>query len=84
LSAEIGASVASKGGEMRSAIAKQGSAMRVQQFAETLGISVHCARSWAYQRKIASIKLGKLLFIPTSEIDRLLEENLVPAVSGRQ
>jgi excisionase family DNA binding protein len=55
-------------------------AIRVQEFADRLGISVHCARHWAHSRKISSTKIGKLLFIPVGEIDRLIEENLKPAL----
>lgn len=58
--------------------------LSVAEFATTLGISVHCARSWAYQRRIATTKLGKLLFVPTSEIDRLIQENLTPALSATE
>lgn len=53
--------------------------MGVAEFAETMGISVHCARNWVYQRRIASVKLGKLLCIPTTEVERLVQENLRPA-----
>ena len=51
----------------------------VAEFAETMGISVHCARNWIYQRRIASVKLGKLLCVPTTEVERLVAENLRPA-----
>lgn len=51
----------------------------VAEFAATMGISVHCARNWIYQRRIASVKLGKLLCVPTSEVERLVTENLRPA-----
>jgi hypothetical protein len=36
-------------------------------------------RRWAYGRKIASIKLGKRLLIPVSEIRRVVEEGLRPS-----
>jgi excisionase family DNA binding protein len=55
----------------------------VAEFAETMGISVHCARNWIYQRRIASVKLGKLLCVPTSEVERLVTENLRPASDPR-
>jgi excisionase family DNA binding protein len=56
-------------------------AIRPQEFARRLGISVWTARQWAYRGKISSCKVGKLLLIPTSEITRLLSENLRPWVS---
>ena len=36
-------------------------------------------RRWAYDRRIASIKLGKRLLIPVSEIRRVVDEGLRPA-----
>jgi uncharacterized Fe-S cluster-containing radical SAM superfamily protein len=57
------------------------SVIGVAEFADRLGISVHCARNWAYQRRISSTKLGKLLFIPVGEIDRLIQENMKPALA---
>jgi predicted site-specific integrase-resolvase len=69
---------------MKSNKERERAVIGVAEFANSLGISVHCARNWAYQRKIASTKLGgKLLFIPVSEIDRLIQENLKPAVAGK-
>jgi excisionase family DNA binding protein len=55
-------------------------AVRVAEFADRLGVSVHTARHWAHSRKIASTKIGKLLFIPVSELDRLIQENMTPAL----
>ena len=37
-------------------------------------------RGWAYSGRIASIKLGARLMIPTTELDRLIKENLRPAI----
>jgi uncharacterized Fe-S cluster-containing radical SAM superfamily protein len=51
----------------------------IKEFADRLGISVHCARTWAYQRRISSTKLGKLLCVPVGEVDRLIQENMRPA-----
>ena len=44
---------------------------RVQEFAEWFGISVWTARRMAYDGRVASCKVGKLLYIPDSEIERL-------------
>jgi len=43
------------------------------------GVSRWTWRRWAYDRKIASVKLGKRLLIPVSEIRRVVEEGLRPA-----
>ena len=43
--------------------------------------------SWrkdAYSGKIASVKIGRRLLIPKSEIERVMREGLRPAVAERQ
>ena len=52
----------------------------IKDFAASLGISVWTVRGWAYRGRIASVKLGARMMIPTTELDRLLEENLRPAI----
>jgi excisionase family DNA binding protein len=48
--------------------------------AETLtGVSRWTWRRWAYDGKVASVKLGKRLLIPSAEIGRLVAENTRPA-----
>ena len=47
------------------------------------GVSRWTWRRWAYDGKIASVKLGKRLVIPTSEIERLVAQNTRPALEGR-
>ena len=42
------------------------------------GVSRWTWRRWAYDGKIASVKLGKRLLIPGSEIERLVSENTRP------
>lgn len=39
-------------------------------------------RRWAYDGKVASVKLGKRLLIPMAEITRLVEENTRPRLSA--
>jgi hypothetical protein len=39
-------------------------------------------RRWAYTGKVASVKLGKRLLIPASEIERLVAENTRPALQA--
>lgn len=55
--------------------------IRVREFAELLRISVWTARQWAYTGKIASVKAGKHLLIPTGEVSRLVAENTRPRVA---
>ena len=47
------------------------------------GVSRWTWRRWAYDGKIASVKLGKRLLIPTSEIQRLVAQNTRPALERR-
>jgi excisionase family DNA binding protein len=49
------------------------------QFAGELGVSLSCIRRWIRERKIASVKLGKLRRIPATEVDRLILEGFRPA-----
>lgn len=52
--------------------------------AETLtGVSKWTWRRWAYDGKVASVKLGKRLLIPVSEIRRILAEGTRPRVEEK-
>ena len=42
------------------------------------GVSRWTWRRWAYEGKVASVKLGKRLLIPRAEILRLIEDNTRP------
>ena len=44
------------------------------------GVSRWTWRRWAYDGKVASVKLGKRLLIPRAEIDRLVKENTRAAI----
>jgi excisionase family DNA binding protein len=47
------------------------------------GVSRWTWRRWAYDGKVASVKLGKRLLIPSAEIARLVAENTRPRLEGR-
>lgn len=53
--------------------------LTVKQFAQALGITVACVRRWVLERKIQVVKLGRLVRIPRSEVERLIDEGTVPA-----
>ena len=54
--------------------------LKVPEFAATLNITVACTRRWLLERKITGIKIGKrLIRIPASEAQRIIEEGLRPA-----
>lgn len=44
------------------------------------GVSRWTWRRWAYDGKVGSVKLGKRLLLPVSEIERLVSKNMRPAV----
>jgi excisionase family DNA binding protein len=49
--------------------------------AETLtGVSRWTWRRWAYDGKVASVKLGSRLLIPSAEISRMIAENTRPRI----
>ncbi|MFZ0742976.1 MAG: helix-turn-helix domain-containing protein [Terracidiphilus sp.] len=43
------------------------------------GVSRWTWRRWAYDGRIGSVKLGSRLLIPTSEVQRMIEEGARPA-----
>jgi excisionase family DNA binding protein len=57
--------------------------LTVVEAAARLGLSSHTIRAWVAQRRIAHIRLGRAVRIPAGEIDRLLNENTVPAAPIR-
>lgn len=56
----------------------------IAEFARELGIAVPTARRWAYGRRITTVKLGKLLCVPVTEIDRVIAEGTTPALLERK
>jgi excisionase family DNA binding protein len=44
-----------------------------------LGISIHTIRSWVWQRKIESVRVGRAVRIRQSAIDAVIEAGLIPA-----
>jgi excisionase family DNA binding protein len=62
---------------------KHVSLMSVPQFADALGVTRSCVRRWILLRRITTIKLGRLVRIPSAEIERLISSGLRPARSAR-
>jgi excisionase family DNA binding protein len=58
---------------------KDKSLLRVNEFAALLDVTPACVRRWLLERKIASTRIGRLVRIPRSEIERLVESGLRPA-----
>lgn len=57
--------------------------LTVPQTAERLNVTLACIRRWALERKIATVKLGRLIRIPSSEVERLMSVGLRPARPAR-
>ena len=53
--------------------------LSIPQVAERLGITEAAVRRWVLLRKISVIKVGRLVRVPSTELDRLLADGLRPA-----
>lgn len=58
--------------------------LTVPQFSAELGVTASCTRRWLLERKIARVSLGRLVRIPASEVDRLIEQGFQPARDARE
>jgi excisionase family DNA binding protein len=58
--------------------------MSVSDAQALTGISKWTWRSWAYAGKVASVKLGKRLLIPASEIERLVSQGTRPSLPAER
>lgn len=57
--------------------------LSVPEFAEALGVTVACCRRWLLESRITFTKIGRLVRIPASEVDRMISEGLRPAKPRR-
>ncbi|MBI3782090.1 MAG: helix-turn-helix domain-containing protein [Deltaproteobacteria bacterium] len=57
--------------------------LSVDDAAAALGLKAVTLRQWAAARRISRVKLGRRVLIPESEVTRLIEANLVPALLER-
>jgi excisionase family DNA binding protein len=55
--------------------------LNLRQFSAALGMSHEWARKQLASRKVSFAKIGKSIRIPSTEVDRFIEENFVPAGS---
>ena len=53
--------------------------LNVQQFADALGVTRACIRRWVLERRVATVKIGRLVRIPASETERIITAGLRPA-----
>jgi excisionase family DNA binding protein len=57
--------------------------LTLEQAAEQLGLKPVTVRMWASARKIARVKIGRAVRIPASEIAKIIERGLIPALPER-
>lgn len=54
--------------------------LTIPEFADTLHITVACVRRWVLERRITTIRVGRLVRISQEEYQRIVEQGLVPAM----
>ena len=47
--------------------------LNVQAVADELGVTVACIRRWIYQRRITTVKIGRLVKVPETEVQRVIQ-----------
>ncbi len=55
------------------------SLLSIPEFAAALRVTPACVRRWKILNKVAYTKVGRLVRIPSTEVNRLVTENFVPA-----
>jgi excisionase family DNA binding protein len=54
--------------------------LTVPTFAAELGVTPACIRRWILERKITIIKVGRLVRVPASEVERIMQLGTRPAL----
>jgi excisionase family DNA binding protein len=62
---------------------KQTELLTIQDFASVLQVTTACVRRWISERKITTVKIGRLVRIPTEEIEKLVRKGTRPAQSSK-
>jgi excisionase family DNA binding protein len=57
--------------------------LTIPQFATALSVTVACVRRWMIEKRVSVVKLGRLVRIPASEVDRLIADGFRPAENRR-
>ena len=60
------------------AMRNQDPLLTVDEFAGQLRVTRACVRKWILERRIAVVKVGRLVRLPASEIDRIIAEGSRP------
>jgi excisionase family DNA binding protein len=53
--------------------------LTVPEFAAALHVTVACVRRWVLERRITTIRVGRLVRISPEEYQRIVDQGLVPA-----
>ena len=53
--------------------------LTVSQFAEALGVTVACVRRWVLERKIAHVKVGRLVRFRPEVLEEVISQGVRPA-----
>ncbi|HKO57426.1 MAG TPA: helix-turn-helix domain-containing protein [Thermoanaerobaculia bacterium] len=53
--------------------------LTVPEFAARLKVTVACVRRWIVEKRLATVKMGRLVRIPSEEADRIIDEGYRPA-----
>jgi hypothetical protein len=53
--------------------------MTVPDFARAVSVTTACIRRWVWERRVASVKLGRCVRIPATEAARIIDAGMRPA-----
>jgi DNA binding domain, excisionase family len=53
--------------------------MTISEVADALHVTVACLRRWVLERRINTIRIGRLVRISAQECERIVEQGVVPA-----
>jgi excisionase family DNA binding protein len=65
---------------MKRIIEESGNLLTVPQFAERLHIAEVTARKRVARREVTHVKIGRAVRIPESEVERIIQAGMVPAL----
>jgi len=58
---------------------KMSNLLTIREFAGALNVTIACVRRWVLERRINTIRVGRLVRITPEECQRIIEQGLVPA-----
>ena len=57
--------------------------LTIPEFANALRVKPSCVRRWISESKITSVHVGRLVRIPTSEVERIISIGTRPALRSK-